>query len=61
MIEAVRYREGMKGDSRYDYIAVDVTAVPSVAQLYRLAAELELPRPVWPLEVVNEALRRAGL
>jgi len=57
----VRYRASRTGDSRKDFIAIDALAVPSVPSLYRLADEFELPRPVWPLDVVDEALRRAGL
>ena len=41
----VRYRASRTGDSRYDYIAIDALAVPSVPGLYRLADEFELPRP----------------
>jgi hypothetical protein len=48
-------------DRHYDYVAIDATAVPTVSSLYQAAAEFELPRPIWPPDVVEEALRRAGL
>jgi hypothetical protein len=60
-IPSVRYRTSRIDSPDYDYVAVDTTAVPTVGSLYRLADEFQLPRPIWPLAIVDEALRRAGL
>ena len=59
--DGIRYHAGYSSEPGVGWLAIDVVAVPTVGGLYRAADFFELPRPIWPPDVVNEALRRAGL